>query len=86
MGFEEFELKIRQQRARMLGPVGFEPAEDIADMTVSAGLWLRIHTQFAERSRCASGAAPACAGPPAFRAPHHRQFRRRRRGFYEPID
>jgi len=37
MGFEEFELKIRQQRARMLGPVGFEPAEDIADMTVSAG-------------------------------------------------
>jgi len=33
--FEEFELKIRQQMARMLGAGGFDPAEDIAAMTVN---------------------------------------------------
>jgi spermidine dehydrogenase len=33
--FEQFELKIRQQLARMLGPGGFDPAEDIAAITVN---------------------------------------------------
>jgi hypothetical protein len=43
MGFEEFELKVRQQLACLSGPVGFETAEDIVDMTVSR--WpLATHT------------------------------------------
>jgi len=33
--FEQFELKIREQLARMLGPGGFDPAEDIAAITVN---------------------------------------------------
>jgi spermidine dehydrogenase len=33
--FEQFELKIRQQLARMLSPGGFDPAEDIAAITVN---------------------------------------------------
>jgi spermidine dehydrogenase len=33
--FHQFELKIRQQLARMLGPGGFDPAEDIAAITVN---------------------------------------------------
>lgn len=33
--FEQFELKIRQQMARMLGGAGFDPAEDIAAITVN---------------------------------------------------
>jgi spermidine dehydrogenase len=33
--FEQFELKIRDQLARMLGPGGFNPAEDIAAITVN---------------------------------------------------
>jgi spermidine dehydrogenase len=33
--FEQFELKIRQQLARMLAPGGFDPAEDIAAITVN---------------------------------------------------
>jgi spermidine dehydrogenase len=35
MTFQEFELKIRDQMARMLGPGGFDPAEDIAAITVN---------------------------------------------------
>src|SRR5579864_24172 len=35
MTFEDFEVKIRQQLARMLGPGGFDPAEDIAAITVN---------------------------------------------------
>ena len=35
MTFEDFELKIRQQLSRMLGPGGFDPAEDIAAITVN---------------------------------------------------
>ncbi len=33
--FEEIELKIRDQLARMLGPGGFDPAEDILGITVN---------------------------------------------------
>jgi len=33
--FEQFELKIRGQLSRMLGPGGFDPAEDIAAITVN---------------------------------------------------
>jgi spermidine dehydrogenase len=33
--FEQFELKTRQQLARMLAPGGFDPAEDIAAITVN---------------------------------------------------
>jgi len=33
--FEQFELKIRQQLARMLGSGGFDPAKDIAAITVN---------------------------------------------------
>ena len=33
--FEQFELKIRQQLARMLSPGGFDPAEHIAAITVN---------------------------------------------------
>jgi spermidine dehydrogenase len=35
MTFAEFELKIRQQLGRVLGPGGFDPAEDIAAITVN---------------------------------------------------
>jgi spermidine dehydrogenase len=35
MTFEDFEVKIRQQLARMLAPGGFDPAEDIAAITVN---------------------------------------------------
>jgi spermidine dehydrogenase len=35
MKFEDFELKIRQQLARIAGPGGFDPAEDIAAITVN---------------------------------------------------
>lgn len=35
MTFEDFELKIRQQLGRTLGPGGFDPAEDIAAITVN---------------------------------------------------
>jgi spermidine dehydrogenase len=35
MTFEDFEVKIRQQLARMLGAGGFDPAEDIAAITVN---------------------------------------------------
>ncbi len=35
MTFADFELKIRQQLARVLGPGGFDPAEDIAAITVN---------------------------------------------------
>ena len=35
MTFEDFEVKIRQQLARMLGPAGFDPAEDISAITVN---------------------------------------------------
>jgi spermidine dehydrogenase len=35
MSFEQFERKIREQLARMLGPGGFDPAEDIAAITVN---------------------------------------------------
>jgi len=35
MTFEQFELKIRQQLARMLSGGGFDPAEDIAAITVN---------------------------------------------------
>ncbi len=35
MTFEQFEWKIRDQLARMLGPAGFNPAEDIAAITVN---------------------------------------------------
>lgn len=33
--FEQFELQIRRQLGRMLGPGGFDPAEDIAAITVN---------------------------------------------------
>ena len=33
--FEQFELEIRRQLGRMLGPGGFDPAEDIAAITVN---------------------------------------------------
>jgi spermidine dehydrogenase len=33
--FEEFEVKIRQQLARVLGPSGFDPAEDILALAVN---------------------------------------------------
>jgi spermidine dehydrogenase len=35
MTFADFELKIRQQLGRILGPGGFDPAEDIAAITVN---------------------------------------------------
>jgi spermidine dehydrogenase len=35
MTFEDFEVKIRQQLARMLAPGGFDPAQDIAAITVN---------------------------------------------------
>ena len=35
MKFEDFELKIRQQLARIAGPGGFDPAEDIAAISVN---------------------------------------------------
>ena len=35
MTFEDFEVKIRQQLARMLAPGGFDPAADIAAITVN---------------------------------------------------
>ena len=35
MTFEDFEVKIRQQLARMLAPGGFDPAGDIAAITVN---------------------------------------------------
>ncbi len=35
MKFEEFELKIRQQMARVLGSSGFDPAEDIVALAVN---------------------------------------------------
>lgn len=35
MTFEDFEVKIRQQLARMLAPGGFDPAEDIVAITVN---------------------------------------------------
>ena len=35
MTFENFELKIREQLTRMLSPGGFDPAEDIAAITVN---------------------------------------------------
>jgi spermidine dehydrogenase len=35
MKFEEFELKIRQQLARVLGSSGFDPAEDIVALAVN---------------------------------------------------
>ena len=35
MSFEDFELQIRRQLARMLGPGGFDPAADIAAITVN---------------------------------------------------
>jgi len=35
MTFADFELKIRQQLGRVLGPGGFDPAEDIAAITVN---------------------------------------------------
>jgi spermidine dehydrogenase len=35
MSFKDFELKIRQQMARTLGPGGFDPAEDILAITVN---------------------------------------------------
>jgi spermidine dehydrogenase len=35
MTFEDFEVKIRQQLGRMLGPGGFDPAEDIVGITVN---------------------------------------------------
>jgi spermidine dehydrogenase len=35
MKFEDFELQIRQQLARIAGPGGFDPAEDIAAITVN---------------------------------------------------
>jgi spermidine dehydrogenase len=35
MTFEQFELKIRQQLARMLGSGDFDPAQDIAAITVN---------------------------------------------------
>ena len=33
--FEQFELEIRRQLARMLGPAGFDPARDIAAITIN---------------------------------------------------
>ena len=33
--FEQFEFKVRDQLARMVGPGGFDPAEDIAAITVN---------------------------------------------------
>jgi len=33
--FEQFELEIRRQLQRMLGPAGFDPAQDIAAITVN---------------------------------------------------
>jgi len=35
MKFEDFELKIRRQFERVLGPAGFDPAEDIVGMAVN---------------------------------------------------
>jgi spermidine dehydrogenase len=35
MSFSDFERKIREQMARMLGPGGFDPAEDIVGITVN---------------------------------------------------
>jgi spermidine dehydrogenase len=35
MTFADFELKIRQQLGRILGPGGFDPADDIAAITVN---------------------------------------------------
>jgi spermidine dehydrogenase len=35
MTFEGFEVKIRQQLARMLAPGGFDPAQDIVGITVN---------------------------------------------------
>jgi spermidine dehydrogenase len=35
MTFADFELKIREQLGRVLGPGGFDPAEDIAAITVN---------------------------------------------------
>ena len=35
MSFDQFELKIRDQLARMLSPAGFDPAEDIVGITVN---------------------------------------------------
>ncbi len=35
MTFEQFELQIRRQLGRMLGPAGFDPAEDIVAITVN---------------------------------------------------
>jgi spermidine dehydrogenase len=35
MSFEDFELQIRRQLARMVGPGGFDPGQDIAAITVN---------------------------------------------------